>query len=280
MRSSAGLETVCINNTDLSFFDRPEILEYIFYPRPNLYAKPRLRNAQDYLIEVEGGIRIGCRLYAVSKNFPTILYFHGNGEIVEDYDSIAPFYNQTELNLFVADFRGYGLSGGNPTVTNMIQDAHSIFKAFGEIIEREGYRSFIFVMGRSLGSASALELAIHYQKEIKGIIIESGFADGLRLLSYLGLQINEPPVGERTSFSNEEKIESVRIPTLIIHGEYDHLIPLSEGRRLYESAAAANKDFLLIPKGDHNDLMLVGKVQYFNKIKEFIEIAEKFHQSL
>lgn len=99
MRSSAGLETVCINNTDLSFFDRPEVLRFIFYPRPNLYSK--------------------------------------------------------------------------------------------------------------------------------------------------------------------------RIPTLIIHGEYDHLIPLSEGKRLYESAAVANKDFLLIPQGDHNDLMLVGKEQYFNKIKEF-----------
>jgi hypothetical protein len=255
---------------NLSVLDRPDILRFIFYPRPNLYPRPRVSNAQDHLIEVEEGIRIGCRFYTAGKDFPTLLYFHGNGENIEDYDCIAPFYNQIKLNLFVADFRGYGLSGGSPTVVSTIRDANSIFKEFVKIVEAKGYKRALFVMGRSLGSAPAIELALHYQRELKGIIIESGFANGFRLLACLGVRVKAPTRLEEEYFSNEEKIKSVHIPTLAIHGEYDHLIPFSEGRKLYENAAATEKGFLLIPKGDHNDLMLVGKEQYFNKIKEFV----------
>ena len=50
---------------------------------------------------------------------PTILFFYGNGETAADYDNIAPIYNQVGLNFFVADYRGYGQSGGSPSFCSM-----------------------------------------------------------------------------------------------------------------------------------------------------------------
>jgi len=255
---------------DLSFVDRPEIRQFIFYPRKDHSAEPSISNATNHFVEVVPGTYIGCRLYQVGADCPLILYFHGNGETVGDHDYIAPLYNQRGINLLVTDYRGYGISGGEPTFTNMIRDAHVIFKAANQIIDREGYSKRLFLMGRSLGSVPAVELASHYQKTLAGLIIESGFADISRLLTLWGFTVDRAFMDKMRRLSNLEKIQSVDIPTLVIHAEYDRIIPLEEGKRLYHNAAATDKRLLIIPNADHNDLMLTGMEQYFEAIEGLV----------
>ncbi|GAH40817.1 unnamed protein product, partial [marine sediment metagenome] len=72
-------------------------------------------------------------------------------------------------------------------------------------------------------------------------------------------------------FLNKEKVKSIFIPTCIIHGELDQIIPIQEGLELYENSGAVDKDILVIPGADHNDLMIRGHGQYFDKIEEFIK---------
>lgn len=263
------------HQSDLSFLDRPEILEVIF---PVVYSPfyfpavsgNSLPNATTYFIEVEEGVKIGCALWAKGKEFPTILYFHGNGETVIDYDWTAQFYIDIGVNLFVVDYRGYGLSNGQPTITSLIRDSHPIFHEFKKVIKEEGYKPSLFLMGRSLGSIPAVELAYHYQDEVKGLIIESGSANNFRRLwHYLESSEMERLLGEK--FLNKEKIASVFIPTCIIHGEFDQIIPVQEGLELYQKSGAGVKDILIISGADHNDLMLRGHTQYFNKIEEFVK---------
>jgi hypothetical protein len=112
-----------------SALDRPEILQLVFYPRKDFSPQPKVPNAANYFISVEEGISICCRFYFNDERSPNILFFHGNGEIASDYDDIGPLYTQTGVNLFVADYRGYGLSGGEPTFTNLIRDAHLLWDA-------------------------------------------------------------------------------------------------------------------------------------------------------
>ena len=140
------------DDTDFSFLDRPEILGVIFYPRRSFYVKPSKPNQKNYFVDVEKGVRIGCRFYIEDPDCASMLYFHGNGEIVDDYDWSAPFYKDIGINLFVADYRGYGFSDGSPTITNMVKDSHSIFKRFKEIVNESSFNDSLFVMGRSLGS--------------------------------------------------------------------------------------------------------------------------------
>jgi len=263
------------HESELSFLDRPEILEIIF---PVVYSPlyfpwvsaKSLPNAATHFIEVEEGIRIGCGFWTRGKKFPTVLYFHGNGETVGDHDWIAQSYIQIGVNLFVADYRGYGLSNGKPTITSLIRDAHVIFNGFKQIIEEGEYESKLFLMGRSLGSIPAVELAYHHQDELKGLIVESGTANNFsRLWGYLDPTARERLTGEE--FLNKEKIKSVLIPTCIIHGERDQIIPVQEGGELYENSGATDKDILLISGADHNDLMIRGHGQYFTKIDEFVK---------
>ncbi|MFC1926758.1 alpha/beta hydrolase [Chloroflexota bacterium] len=262
------------HETDLSFLDIPEILEIVFPVAYSPFYFPTtpgtsLPNTAAHFIEVEQGINIGCGFWAGSKEFPTILYFHGNGETVADHDWIAQFYIQKGINLFVADYRGYGLSNGTPTMTNLIRDSHVIFGGFKKAIAEEGYKPDFFLMGRSLGSLPAIEIAYHHQDELKGLIIESGSASNLRRLwGYLESTERGRVAGDE--FLNKGKIKSVVIPTCIIHGELDQIIPVQEGLELYENSGAEDKDILIIPGADHNDLMVRGHRQYFDKIEGFV----------
>jgi hypothetical protein len=255
---------------ELQILDQPQILQILFYPRRDSGDKPSIANAITCFIPVEEDVSISCRFYSNNKSSPNILFFHGNGEIASDYDDIATIFTHMGVNLFVADYRGYGMSGGNPTVSSMMRDAHLVFDGAKQMLGEKGYYGEVFVMGRSLGSASAIELAYHYQQEIKGLIIESGFADIINLLTYIGIPLKPLGLDRKKVFSNRERIRSISIPTLIIHAEHDHIIPLQEGKDLYHNAGAKDKRLVIIPKANHNNIFLVGMKEYLQAMTEFI----------
>jgi hypothetical protein len=219
------------------------------------------------LVPVELGVSISCRFYPASAGSPCILYFHGNGEVACDHDWIVPLYNRQGIGLFVADYRGYGLSDGRPTFSNMTADAHSIFDFFLKTVRSSGHSELLFLMGRSLGSHSAAELAFHYPEHLRGLIVESGSPNIARLASLFGLS-SERLAGLRETIS--ARIQAITLPALIIHGECDSLIPLNEAITLYEGIGSQEKRLVIIPAADHNDIMLVGMEQYFAAIKDFV----------
>ena len=263
--------------TDLSFLDRPEILEVVFpliyspfYLSDNPQSPPP--DVPTYSIEIEDGIKINCGFWVSGKEDSSILYFHGNGETVATHEWLAPFYNQRGINPFVADYRGYGSSNGKPTIANILGDAHTIFRSFKKTIEKEGFKRSPFLMGRSLGSLPAIELAFNYQNEIRGLIIESGAANNFRRLwDSLGIAEQEVLLNKRNPFLNRIKIRQVHQPTLIIHGEYDQIISVTEGEELYQNSGAEDKRILVIPEADHNDIMLVKQDLYFDVIEELVK---------
>ena len=106
--------------------DSPQIQRMLFHPR-TAKRTPLPAGAEDIDIEVEPGIVIGCRFFAAGKDKPTILFFHGNGEIVSDYDSIGPEYVRHGLNILVTDYRGYGWSDGTPSFSSLLADSHVLY---------------------------------------------------------------------------------------------------------------------------------------------------------
>ena len=172
------------------------------------------------------------------------------------------------INLFVTDYRGYGSSDGKPTVGNMLDDAHIILSKFRAIIIDKGFKGSIFLMGRSLGSLPAIELAFHHQEEINGLIVESGSANNLhRLWEHIGDTGSKSLIKEDNIFLNKVKIRQVIKPTLILHGENDQILPVAEGRELYQNSGAKDKKLLVIPQADHNDVMIVDRDLYFKSYK-------------
>jgi hypothetical protein len=254
--------------TDFSGLDKPEVLKNIFFPRPE-WKTIETSRATDISIPVEGDISIGARFHLFDIAGPCILFFHGNGEIVSDYDDLGPFYNRMGINFLPVDYRGYGSSGGTPTVHDMMQDCHSIYGFTKKWLADNGYTGPCILMGRSLGSAPALELASSYGQEVSGLIIESGFAYAEPLLRLLGIDLRKHSFKEAEGFRNLDKIKKFRKPVLIIHAELDHIIPYSDAQALYGSSSSSDKTILKIPKANHNDIFSRGLMEYMAAIKSF-----------
>jgi pimeloyl-ACP methyl ester carboxylesterase len=257
---------------DYSAIDQPSILPYIFYPRKDYHPCPE--NAFDVSVPVHLHISISCRFYIGHQDWPWILFFHGNGEVVSDYDGIASYYHRISLNLVVSDYRGYGASGGIPTLTDLVHDSHVILKEVRRELSGKKYRKDLWVMGRSLGSIAALELAYQHQEIIPGLIIESGCPSFIRVIRHLGI----PTYGvnlEKIDHECMEMIKRISIPTLIIHGENDTLIPLQEAKNLYRVLRSEEKQLVIIPSANHNDIMAVGFQKYFKSLQQFIEMTNR-----
>jgi pimeloyl-ACP methyl ester carboxylesterase len=251
---------------DYRSFDQPEVLSAVFHPRPEVGPAPVDPRIQDHRIPVAEQIQVGARFYLASPTGANLLFFHGNGEIVADYDQLGPLYNRLGINLLAADYRGYGRSDGQPTVSSMMRDCHTILDYIQTWRDDKGYTGPLIVMGRSLGSASAIELASTRGDEIDALIIESGFAFAIPLLRLLGVDPDPLDLSEANGFANLDKIRRYSGPTLIIHAEHDHIIPFSDAEALYEAGAARYKRLLKIKNADHNDIFLRGLDDYLEAI--------------
>ncbi len=255
---------------DYSKLDQPEVLNAIFHSRKEILSAPLPPNAVDHGIAVDEGVRLHARIYLAGKEDPSILFFHGNGEIVSDYDMIGPMYSKYGINFMAVDYRGYGNSGGEPSVTDMMEDSRIIFSSFKDWLAAGEYTGPLLVMGRSLGSAPALEIAASFQEQIAGLIIESGFATTLPLLLKLGVDVQRLDITEDDGFHNVRKISSITKPTLILHGQLDEIIPVYSAALLQAESTARSKELQIVPGASHNTIIAQAGEMYFSVIKQFI----------
>ena len=238
----------------------------LFHPRKSYQDT----DEKDIQINIVESIQVSARFHLISKSAPTLLFFHGNGEISTDYDNIARVYNNKKINFIVADFRGYGFSNGVPNVENILSDSHIIMDFVLNQLKKVKYSGSLILMGRSLGSVSVLELAKRYPKDFSGLIIESGFADEEPLFTLIGTTAKKAEFKKEDGFLNQEKINKYIGPLLVIHAAQDHIVPFSQGALLYNSCPSKNKKLLSIPNANHNNILEMNFQQYFDEVDRFI----------
>jgi hypothetical protein len=149
----------------------------------------------------------------------------------------------------------------------MMRDCHVIFDFVKKWLKENGYSGSFIIMGRSLGSASAIEIAASYKDKIDGLIVESGFAYTGPLLQLLGINLEAIGFKESESIRNLDKIQRFEKPTLIIHAEMDHIIPFSDGQALYNASQSPDKAMLKIPCANHNNIFQLGFSEYMEAVK-------------
>lgn len=255
-----------------TLMDRPEITQLLFRPLKVPRNTPPA-GAADIDIPVAEGVSIACRLHSHSPTAPSLIFFHGNGEIIPDYDEIGPMYVREGMNFLIADYRGYGWSTGTALTSTLLPDSNAVFVALKNWLAEHGYTDALFVMGRSLGSASAIDVAVNHGEALKGLIIESGFAKTLPLAKVLGMDLDKMGIAEEATFHNSGKIAQITMPTFILHGQYDQLIPLWQAETLMAQSGAKGKELQVVPGADHNSLIAMAGPLYFQAIRKFVEKA-------
>jgi fermentation-respiration switch protein FrsA (DUF1100 family) len=229
-----------------SLFDSHEFNERLFFCRAD--AGPAPFDADDALIPVEGAT-LHLRWHHRLADAPALLLFHGNGEVVSDYDELAPRFAACGVNLVVVDYRGYGRSSGTPTLRNAIADAPRVVAAVAARARR------LLIMGRSLGSACAAELYQAPADAVIGFIWESGAVDLYDLVRRRGIAPPaQLPEADLETFDPRRKLRRGKRPLLVLHGEADDLIAAEEAELAFDAAGTAHKILRLIPGHGHNDL--------------------------
>jgi pimeloyl-ACP methyl ester carboxylesterase len=245
----------------------------VFFPR---HARtPRPKNAIDYDIPIGPGVTLGARWHLFDAKDPTILAFHGNGETVSDYDDIADAWHRVGLNLFIVDYRGYGWSGGAPTMRSLYEDpakiAQFFLKELGAKKSGDGaHPSRPLLFGRSLGSSPASRIAVTRKADFRALILESGFGEVKPLLELFGIDVGDLHAEANRLFSNVELLKRLQLPVLILHGSDDQLLPPANARASYASVPHAKKVLQIIEGAGHNDMLRFASA-YFGAIRDFLQ---------
>ena len=187
----------------------------------------------------------------------TLLYIHGNASDLGHSRTMIQGLHNRGFNVLAYDYRGHGTSDGSASEQNAYQDATAAYQYLTEQLKVPANR--IIVHGRSLGGASAVDLAM--RKPVAGLIMESSFYSAFRVVVPV-------PILPFEKFHSVAKLPLVKCPVLIIHGESDSTIPISHGRKLYE-VALQPKQFLWVPKGEHVDLADTAGVKYDRALQDF-----------
>ena len=193
----------------------------------------------------------------------TVLFFHGNaGNISHRGESVSVFHN-AGLNVFIFDYRGYGMSTGEPSESGVYEDARGAWKY---LTETKGIaESDIILFGRSLGGAVATQLAT--EVSAAGLILESTFSSAKdvarKLMPYMSYMFYI-----RFDFDTIDKIKNVRMPLLVMHSPNDDIIPFILGKKVFDSANDPKTFFEL--RGDHNSGFMESQPDYQQTLEKYV----------
>lgn len=243
-----------------------EIQKVFFSPEENTFDDP-------YWVKTKSDKKLACYYFQKYPDAMTIVHFHGNGETVKDYlDAYIQIIDSLKFNIFFAEYRGYGMSKGKPSLSGILNDIEPIFESINVPLEK------IVVYGKSFGSLSAIHAVSLYPK-IRGLILESGiasFSEFQPLVDYLYYKpINseddhsEKILEEIEKYFNiKAKLSLFRGSTLIFHCKNDDLIPVINAKKLIKWANEAKLKIFL--KGNHNSLVCENLNAYCDQLFSFV----------
>ena len=247
--------------TRSSLLDHPVISQRYFFPRSDSPPKPFWVDCDD--------ARLACVHHVIDDDYPTIVHFHGNGEVVSDYlDGFPELLGRMRCNCLLAEFRGYGGSTGAPELGKMLADVNQTIRSIA-VPEQK-----IVLFGRSVGSLFAIKAAELFPN-VAGLILESAIADPLERL-LLRLQPGEIGTTQEELAEAMSRVINIKDilsqfsrPTLIMHTRHDGLIDVRHAEQLARWCAGPHK-LKIFPTGSHNDIMFVNSREYFGEIEVFL----------
>lgn len=253
----------------LAKLDLPEIRQHLLKPPlENNGCCPA--NGADVNLTICAGITLACRFYLAADDAPTVIYFHGGCESSDTFDTEAKSFVEAGMNVFLTSIRGFGKSSGSPSLATLLDDAIIQFSLATKWLAENKYSGPIALIGRSLGSVCVLHVVAENPDSIKAMILESAFCETLPMLTALGVEKSTLEISEDDGFDNLQKIAQIKIPTLLLHGARDTIVPVIQAEKLQAASGARNKQFLVIPGAEHDCVSRTGGQLYYSTIMGFI----------
>lgn len=237
----------------------------IYQPRGEMIFSPPAVGLQfeDVRFRTPDGVALHGWFVPTGKpSAGVLLFLHGNaGNISHRLGSIRIFHD-LGLNVFIFDYRGYGLSEGTPSEEGLYLDGRA---ALGVLLDRGFTPEDIVIFGRSLGGAVAARISL--ETPPAALILESSFTS-LPSLASMVFPLFPLRFLLRSGYHTDRILPGVRCPLLVVHSPDDDIIPFSHGMKLFELASEP-KTFLQT-RGGHNEGFLISGPLYTDGLASFI----------
>jgi pimeloyl-ACP methyl ester carboxylesterase len=217
-------------------------------PAPS--AGSALPGAEDVRLRTADGLELGAWFVRPDRApIATVLVAGGNGGNRADRAPLAAKLAQAGLAVLVFDYRGYGGNPGDPSEAGLALDVRAAWRFLTE--DRRVPPGRILFYGESLGCAVVTELALEHPPA--GLLLRSPFTDlaaaGAEAYPYLPVRLLL-----RDRFPVRDEVARLRVPTVVVLGGRDQIVPPAQSR---EVAAAASARLVEVPDAGHNDPVLL-----------------------
>jgi uncharacterized protein len=179
---------------------------------------------------------------------PWVVYFHGNGEQLSDLEDVADALHARGLGFLGVEYPGYGWAEGAPTEAGLYAAAE---QGLAWLREQHGVGpERTVLLGRSLGSGVAVELA---RKGLGARLVLVSPYTSMGDMAAAAFPWLPGRLLVRDRFDSLSKASELRLPTLVVHGARDEVVPAAQGRTL--AAAIPGAELLWVPEAGHNDVL-------------------------
>lgn len=221
----------------------------IFYPSP-LPADHEFQFERPFTevnLKTEDGQTINALHFPKDTANGVVLYFHGNSGNLSNWGHVVGYFERYGYDVFIMDFRGYGKSTGKFDEALMYKDAQLCY----DYLKKHYPENEIVVYGKSLGTTFAAKVAA--DNDPQQLILEVPFYDlaaaGRHRFPLL------PMFMLKYKFDTSRYVPQVNCPITFFHGTEDYITPYGDSKELFELATVADKEFVTIPGGGHNNLV-------------------------
>ena len=226
-------------------------LVYLPDPGPAGSARQVLPAARDVVLRTEDGLELGAWFVPAAPGSATVLVAGGNGGHRGMRAPLAAALAEAGLGVLLFDYRGYAGNSGSPSEAGLALDVRA---ARTHLVEDLGVaQDRLIYFGESLGAAVVTELATEHPPA--GLVLRSPFVD---LASVAGEHYPFLPVRAllRDRYPLAEQIAGVRVPTAVVLGTADSIVPPAQSRAVAGAAARLHR-LVEVPGADHNDPVLL-----------------------
>jgi uncharacterized protein len=227
-----------------------------------------LPGARDVGLDTEDGHRLAAWfLPGEAPDAPAVLVANGNGGHRGLRAPLAAALHDAGLAVLLFDYRGYGGNPGIPSEAGLALDVRAA-RAF--LLEEAGVPADrLLYLGESLGAAVVTELATEHPPA--GLVLRSPFVD----LASVGAE-HYPflPVRAllRDRYPVAEHVATIQVPTTVVHGGADSIVPPGQSRAVADAAAVLHR-VVEVPGADHNDRVLLDGREVVDAVVELAGLA-------
>ncbi|MBC7979118.1 MAG: alpha/beta hydrolase [Armatimonadetes bacterium] len=198
----------------------------------------------------------------------TVVFSHGNAGSLSHHLGFVMWMVEAGYQVFMYDYRGFGRSKGELDRKGMVEDVKG---AFDYVLSRKDVNPKKLVSyGHSLGGAkSVTALAEKNPSGLRAIVIDGTFASYQAMARIVGGQFGADLITDE--FSPKDFIGKIsKTPLLVVHGDQDEVVPLSQGKELF-TLASGPKTMFEVKGGHHGDSLARNDGAYRKRMLEWLD---------